>query len=101
MGCLHGAHRHAALLVPERLDASSAAEHPVRLLEAWVAPLPLTLRGCQRAPPRPRAGRPRPRLIWCRCPGTVRSLASAVQASSGTGDPAAGRVEGAVKATPA
>jgi hypothetical protein len=30
MGFIHGANRHKAILCPERRDASSAAEHPVR-----------------------------------------------------------------------
>jgi hypothetical protein len=32
MGFLHGAHRHAALLIPERLDAYMPAAHPVHCI---------------------------------------------------------------------
>ena len=51
MGLLHGANRHAASLCPERLDASSAAAHPVRFLDAFVDPLHLPTRGLPRATP--------------------------------------------------
>ena len=34
MGFIHGAHRHAAILFPERLDDYIAAENPVRILLA-------------------------------------------------------------------
>jgi hypothetical protein len=36
MGFLHGANRHEAILFPERLDDSMAAEHPVRFIDAFV-----------------------------------------------------------------
>jgi transposase len=51
MGFIHGADRHEAILVPERLDDSMAAAHPVRCLEACVDHLTLTLLGFQRATP--------------------------------------------------
>jgi transposase len=57
MGCLHGAHRHEAILFPERLDDSMAAEHPVRFLDALVDPRNLTMLCFQRATP---AGTGRP-----------------------------------------
>jgi transposase len=50
-GFIHGAHRHEALLFPERLDDDMAAEHPGRVLEAVVDHRTRTLRGCQRATP--------------------------------------------------
>jgi transposase len=52
MGFIHGAHRHEALLFPERLDDYMAAENPVRFLDAFVDHLNLTLLGFQRATPR-------------------------------------------------
>ena len=51
MGCIHGAHRHDAILFPERLDDDIAAEHPVRFLDAFVDHLNLTMLGFQRATP--------------------------------------------------
>jgi transposase len=51
MGFLHGAHRHEAILFPERLDDDIAAENPVRFLDAFVDHLNLTLLGFQRATP--------------------------------------------------
>jgi hypothetical protein len=51
MGVIHGAHRHEAILFPERLDDDMAAENPVRFLEAFVDHLNLTLLGVQRATP--------------------------------------------------
>src|SRR5215475_9442443 len=51
MGCIHGAHRHEAIVFPERLDAYIAAENPVRFLEAFVDHLGLTRLGFQRATP--------------------------------------------------
>ena len=36
MGFIHGAHRHEAILFPERLDDYIAAENPVRFLDAFV-----------------------------------------------------------------
>ena len=50
MGFSHGANRHEAILGPERLDASMAAEHPVRVLEAFVDHRTLPTLGLQRAP---------------------------------------------------
>jgi transposase len=65
LGCLHGAHRHEALLFPERLDDYSAAEHPVRFREAVVDHLDLTTLGFQRATPAA-TGRPAdaPAELW-------------------------------------
>src|SRR5215470_11343492 len=51
MGFIHGAHRHEAILFPERLDDYITAEHPVRFLDAFVDHLALTLLGFQRATP--------------------------------------------------
>jgi transposase len=51
MGFIHGANRHEALLFPERLDDSIAAENPVRFLDAFVDHLNLTTLGFQRATP--------------------------------------------------
>jgi transposase len=51
MGFIQGAHRHEVLLFPERRDDSSAAENPVRFLDALVDHLALTMLGCQRATP--------------------------------------------------
>jgi transposase len=53
MGFIHGANRHEAILFPERLDDSMAAEHPVRFLDAFVDHLNLTTLGLQRATPTP------------------------------------------------
>jgi hypothetical protein len=41
VGFLHGAHRHAAILCPERLDDSIAADHPVCFLDALLRAAPL------------------------------------------------------------
>jgi transposase len=51
MGFIPGAHRHEAILFPERLDDYIAAEHPVRFLDAFVDHLNLTTLGFQRATP--------------------------------------------------
>jgi transposase len=51
MGFIHGAHRPEAILVPERLDDSMAAENPVRFLDAFVDHLDLTMLSFQRATP--------------------------------------------------
>jgi transposase len=51
MGFIHGAHRHEAILFPERLDDYIAAENPVRFLDAFVDHLDLTRLGFQRATP--------------------------------------------------
>jgi transposase len=51
MGFLHGAHRHEAILFPERLDAYLAEENPVRCIDALVDHLNRTTRGFQRATP--------------------------------------------------
>ena len=51
MGFIHGAHRHEAILFPERLDDYIAAENPVRFLDAFVDHLDLTMLGFQRATP--------------------------------------------------
>ena len=51
MGFIHGAHRHEAILFPERLDDYITAEHPVRFLDAFVDHLALTMLGFQRATP--------------------------------------------------
>ena len=51
MGFIHGAHRHEAILFPERLDDSMAEENPVRFLDALVDHLHLTTLGFQRATP--------------------------------------------------
>src|SRR5262249_12834560 len=51
MGFIHGAHRHEAILFPERLDDYMAAENPVRFLDAFVDHLDLTRLGFQRATP--------------------------------------------------
>lgn len=51
MGLIHGAHRHEAILFPERLDDDIAAENPVRFLDAFVDHLNLTRLGFQRATP--------------------------------------------------
>jgi transposase len=51
MGFIHGANRHEAILVPERLDDDIAAENPVRFLAAFVDHLDLTTLGFERAPP--------------------------------------------------
>jgi transposase len=51
MGFIHGAHRHEAILFPERLDDYIAAENPVRFLDAFVDRLDLTMLGFQRATP--------------------------------------------------
>jgi len=51
MGFIHGANRHAERLVPERRDDAIAEEHSVRGVDAFVDPLNLTPRGCQRATP--------------------------------------------------
>jgi hypothetical protein len=45
MGFIHGAHRHEAILFPERLDDYIAAENPVRFLDAFVDHLNLTMLG--------------------------------------------------------
>jgi transposase len=57
MGFIHGAHRHAEILFPERLDDDIAEENPVRFLDAFVDHLNLTTLGVQRAQP---AGTGRP-----------------------------------------
>jgi transposase len=51
MGFIHGAHRHEAILFPERLDDYIAAENPVRFLDAFVDHLDLTMLGFQRTTP--------------------------------------------------
>jgi transposase len=51
MGFIHGAHRHEAILFPERLADDMAAENPVRVLDACVDHLTRTMLGVQRAPP--------------------------------------------------
>jgi len=51
MGVIHGAHRHAVSLCPERLDADMTAENPVRFIDAFVDHLTLTTLGLQRATP--------------------------------------------------
>ena len=51
MGPIHGANRHAVLLLPERLDDDIAADHPVRFLEAFGDALALAAWGCRRAGP--------------------------------------------------
>jgi len=51
MGLIHGAHRHEAILFPERLDDYMVAENPVRFLAAFVDHLNLTMLGFQRATP--------------------------------------------------
>jgi hypothetical protein len=51
MGHIHGANRHAGILVPERLDDSIAQANPVRFLEAVVDALDLAACGCHRAVP--------------------------------------------------
>ena len=48
---LSTAHRHEAILFPERLDDDIAAENPIRFLDAFVDHLDLTRLGCQRATP--------------------------------------------------
>jgi transposase len=57
MGFIHGANRHAEILLPERLDDYIAEENPVRFLDAFVDHLNLTTLGFQRAQP---AGTGRP-----------------------------------------
>jgi len=51
MGFIHGAHRHEAILFPERLEDYLAAENPVRFLDAFVDHLDLRRLGLQRATP--------------------------------------------------
>jgi transposase len=51
MGFIHGAHRHEAILFPERLDDYMAEEHPVRCLTAFVDNLTRTPLGFPRATP--------------------------------------------------
>ena len=51
MGFIHGAHRHEAILFPERLDAYITEEHPVRFLDAFGDHLNRTRLGFQRATP--------------------------------------------------
>ena len=51
MGFLHGAHRHEESQCPERLDAYSTAENPVRFIAAFVDHLDLTTLGFQRVTP--------------------------------------------------
>jgi transposase len=51
MGFIHGAHRHEAILFPERLDDDITAEDPVRFIDAFVDHLNLTTLGFQRATP--------------------------------------------------
>ena len=81
MGHIQGAHRPAVLWCPERREDDIAAEPPVRVLDALVDDRPLEARSLQRAPPRPRAGRPLTRLLWCSFPypaiarGSVRVVA--------------------------
>jgi transposase len=48
MGFIHGAHRHEAILFPERLDDYITEEHPVRFIDAFVDHLNLTMLGFQR-----------------------------------------------------
>src|SRR5262249_11890589 len=65
MGCIHGAHRHEAILFPARLDDDIAAENPVRFLDAFVDHRNLTMLGFQRATPAA-TGRPAydPAYLW-------------------------------------
>jgi len=49
MGVIPGANRHEAILFPARRDDSMAAEHPVRLIDAFVDHLHRTTLGFQRA----------------------------------------------------
>ena len=51
MGFIHGAHRHEAILFPERLDDYITEENPVRFLDAFVDHLNLTMLGFQRTTP--------------------------------------------------
>ena len=51
MGFIHGAHRHEAILFPERLDDYMTEENPVRFLDAFVDHLNLPTLGFQRATP--------------------------------------------------
>jgi transposase len=51
MGFIYGAHRHEAILFPERLDDYIAEENPVRFIDAFVDHLNLTTLGFQRATP--------------------------------------------------
>jgi transposase len=65
MGFIHGANRHEAILVPERLDDDIAAENPVRFLDAFVDTLNLEALGFQRTKPAA-TGRPasNPAALW-------------------------------------
>jgi hypothetical protein len=69
MGHSRGAHRHAVLRCPARLADDSAAEHPGRFLEAWIAARALQSCGVQRAMPA----------------ATGRSLAPPVESAPGAG----------------
>jgi transposase len=51
MGFIHGAHRHEAILFPERLDDYITEENPVRFIDAFVDNLNLMALGFQRATP--------------------------------------------------
>ena len=45
MGHIQGAHRHAEIQFPQRLEEYIAAENPVRFIEAFVDELELAARG--------------------------------------------------------
>src|SRR5262249_25949112 len=51
MGFIHGAHRHAEILFPERLDDSIAEENPVRFIDVFIDTVHLEALGFQRTKP--------------------------------------------------
>ena len=100
MGHIHGAHCHAVLLFPERLDDSIAEDTSVRFLEAFVDELDLVAGGFRRAVPAA-TGRPGS------APGDSLAsvslsgpLSPAFESPPGAGDAAPCRVDVAVKEAP-